>query len=1261
MIARQTSVAIVVFAAITAGAAHAQTTASAPIFTDVTDRAFSVVWVADEAATGTVRVYADAAGAEELTTSLVVAFESDAAAQANGVLRVQVAGLAAGVTVYVQTETTAIAGGEPIAEPLAPPFPPVTTRAALHRLDATGKTLTHDVLLVDVVANGGTPAQGTLVLAGIVGAAHPVSAFTGFNTVPGRALLDLNNLHSLSGAPFALAGQEPLVLRAVGGATGRAQRELPLPYPSDVARIVLNLPVLTLAPESPCNDGIDQDADGDVDFPQDIGCKDALWQDENPQCDDGADNDNDGKRDWDGVGGAYPVDPQCTDKPWANREASSCGLGAELALLLPLLLCRRRRRATRGFSVAALAASLVIGGVDAAQAREVAFAPPEALATATSGLSHAQVLDLDEDGDLDLVSASSGDDTISWWERNGDAFTQHVVSQGAVGAASVFVADVNRDGHFEVLSASQGDDKISWYMGDGGSPPSFRERPVISNLDGSSPVEDYVDGASFVLAADVDEDADLDVVVTSASNGALTWFENREGNGTVWVPHRVVLGEGNPSFVAVVDLDGDHDKDLVTALPGSGKIAWYANGGDGLSWTPGTVTTVSGGARAFTAVDLDRDGDLDLGVAAADSDEVHWYENAVGDASAWNAAAVGVAEGAAWADARDVDADGDPDLVSAATDGTVAWHENTASDASAWSTHALADIQGAAQVIAVDLDRDGDLDVMSGTAELDQIAWSENRTIHRSATFQNVNLLESNPKDLAEQVAVGDLDGDGDPDLAVAHSLNPNPVILFWENVAGDASTWVAHEIPTDFGRPQTTVILDCDLDGDLDIAATGQLSPYPLAWWENVQGDGSQWQRRIWTNLGPFPHKLIAADIDGDGADDVATAPRASEPPRWFSNPSRPGGGMIEWAEESEVIWPADIDGDGRTDLISAPEGFLSDYVGLAWYNDSHLSEMTIHEISPGTLFRSGSAGDFDGDGDEDVLSGGQGLRLWENLAGDGTTWAQRLIRPTGDHVWTHPIDLDADGDLDVVDGGLWHENVGGTPPSFTEHTAGTPLGAPSGIAKNVVPVDLDRDGDVDFVRTVGGSGTASRLVIYLNHGGQFALTTLDTSPGLAPNGSHAPLLQVVASHRGRAGDHDIAIERWTLRFEQAPGDPLTSAEANALVETLSVYLDDGDGVYEPAHDIVVQSVASLALVAGVQTVDFPAGDPATEVTQGSPRTYFVAVQLTANAATQAPNQFMVTNVTETGASAVDAETRIPLDAEYAADVTSSPLQAQP
>lgn len=102
-----------------------------------------------------------------------------------------------------------------------------------------------------------------------------------------------------------------------------------------------------------CEDGIDNDGDDLIDYPSDPGCIQAASNIEEPDCQDGLNNDpaQDDLIDFDGGLSALghvatAPDPQCT-YAWQMDEAPSkwrCGLGAELALLLPTLMLLRGRR-----------------------------------------------------------------------------------------------------------------------------------------------------------------------------------------------------------------------------------------------------------------------------------------------------------------------------------------------------------------------------------------------------------------------------------------------------------------------------------------------------------------------------------------------------------------------------------------------------------------------------------------------------------------------------------------------------------------------------------------------------------------------------------------------------------------------------------------------------------------------------------------------------------------------------------------------------
>ncbi len=82
--------------------------------------------------------------------------------------------------------------------------------------------------------------------------------------------------------------------------------------------------------------------------------------------------------------------------------------------------------------------------------------------------------DMDGDGDMDILSASHSDDTIAWYENDGAAdpsWAAADIDTNADGASSVFAADMDNDGDMDIISASLSDDTIAWYENDAGEKP----------------------------------------------------------------------------------------------------------------------------------------------------------------------------------------------------------------------------------------------------------------------------------------------------------------------------------------------------------------------------------------------------------------------------------------------------------------------------------------------------------------------------------------------------------------------------------------------------------------------------------------------------------------------------------------------------------------------------------------------------------------------------------------------------------------------
>lgn len=166
--------------------------------TDVTPRAFSVVWVSDEPiADATIKVYADADGLTELTGGLSVTLSSFSASLALGIAKVDVAGLAPSTCYYFQTETT---GTGTVLSPAAPPFTQFCTAAATRKASALDEPIANDLICHDMFEPDGlTAASGALLVLSVpsVGA-HPLAGFMGDGFQPPVAAVDLNNLFDAS-------------------------------------------------------------------------------------------------------------------------------------------------------------------------------------------------------------------------------------------------------------------------------------------------------------------------------------------------------------------------------------------------------------------------------------------------------------------------------------------------------------------------------------------------------------------------------------------------------------------------------------------------------------------------------------------------------------------------------------------------------------------------------------------------------------------------------------------------------------------------------------------------------------------------------------------------------------------------------------------------------------------------------------------------------------------------------------------------------
>ncbi|MCP4127533.1 MAG: hypothetical protein GY753_10770, partial [Gammaproteobacteria bacterium] len=340
------------------------------------------------------------------------------------------------------------------------------------------------------------------------------------------------------------------------------------------------------------------------------------------------------------------------------------------------------------------------------------------ITTGADGASSTVAMDIDGDGDLDVLSADQNIDQIAWYENDGSGsfIATHVVSTNAGAVISVTAADVDGDGDMDILSASFSDNKVAWYENDGAE--NFTEHTITTGAN----------GALVVTTADVDGDGDMDVLSASQTDDTVTWYEN-DGSQN-FSKHDISTGADKVKSITTADVDGDGDIDVLSASYNDDKIAWYENDGSE-GFTEHVITTGANGAQSVTTADIDGDGDLDVLSASSLDDTVAWYENDGSQGFTQHLVTAGAvySEGARSVTTADMDGDGDLDVLLAAyIDFSIVWYENDGSET--FTEHLVTSGADQAKWITTgDMDGDGDLDILSASFSDDTIAWYENTAV----------------------------------------------------------------------------------------------------------------------------------------------------------------------------------------------------------------------------------------------------------------------------------------------------------------------------------------------------------------------------------------------------------------------------------------------------------------------------------------------------------------------------------------------------
>ena len=368
-------------------------------------------------------------------------------------------------------------------------------------------------------------------------------------------------------------------------------------------------------------------------------------------------------------------------------------------------------------------------------------------------------------------------------------------------------------------------------------------------------------------------------------------------------------------------------------------------------------------------------------------------------------------------------------------------------------------------LVSGDLDGDGDPDlVVTGGSVLALLLNEGNADFAPPLLFPG----PTHPSSLASSLALGDLDGDGDPDLAVGDSRAK--ALVVFENDGGMNLTELGRHAAG--GAPRALEAADLDGDGDVDLVL-GRIGGLFLL--EN-RGDAT-FEPPVQLGASRFPSSLRAADLDRDGDLDLAAADREGAVTVFLRGPSgeySPRSFPLSGAPSSLEV--ADLDRDGDLDLLVA-NGTSS--LDLLLNRGDGVFLRRGHRSS--TISSFVAAEDLDGDGDADVAVTHEDVPRLDVLLNTGSA-TFLLPEPNvgfstlGDPRWLEVADLDGDGDLDLAVAGSRGVEL------FLGDGTGAILPGPRFLdasVSSVVAVDLDGDGKPDLV-----ASTRRRLMVLHNQG---------------------------------------------------------------------------------------------------------------------------------------------------------------------------------
>ncbi|MEO1213179.1 MAG: T9SS type A sorting domain-containing protein [Bacteroidota bacterium] len=553
-------------------------------------------------------------------------------------------------------------------------------------------------------------------------------------------------------------------------------------------------------------------------------------------------------------------------------------------------------------------------------------------------------------------------------------FQTQILNKEAFKAAASLLQDYDGDGDLDIIISRAQANGIYWLEND-----STQQFPAQAIITDSLPY--YI---ADIDSADIDKDGDQDYVVCFTDNsdgaGELAWFQ-RQADGS-YTKHIILSGK-DAIMADLADFDNNGWKDVAVVGRASREntLRIYFNNGDAnLSFNE--VIIADDCSDAIDAEDIDGDGDIDIAVSGVglvgnpntpDSGSRLLLNDSTGNFSlgAWLISVTG-GNAALWDNIEiiDFDQNGSKDIIGLRSQATSELMFFDGSDNFSMNFLATEFEETAGDFAIFDIDGNGFLDIVrQGFATDDQVA-----VFYQDSSFSFRRVyIDRNWDNCCQPVAqfsIGDIDGDGDIDLAFAEQGNVDEDVSWYENINGQL---YRHQIYGELYGIRKVKLLDFDKDDDLDIFATISSDIFDdvedeVILYENLDGENFlNW--RLSDDM-DYANDLEFADLDQDGSMDFVVSARNANNIVWLKNNGFPANWeqdtLFSNADEPSGIAVGHLNTDEYPDVV-----FCSQNNGMlyALINDS------IQDFTPLTLDANVSEptevelGDIDNDGDIDVV----------------------------------------------------------------------------------------------------------------------------------------------------------------------------------------------------------------------------------------------------------------------------------------------------